>query len=70
MIPSYYIMIQSIRGKIKIMVIVGELINTSRKAIKPAVENKDAVFIKELTKKQVAEINSITAKVILIKLMH
>ncbi|MEL7564912.1 MAG: methyltetrahydrofolate cobalamin methyltransferase [Dehalobacterium sp.] len=35
------------------MLIVGELINTSRKAIKPAVENKDAAFIKELAQKQV-----------------
>ncbi|MDD4754123.1 MAG: methyltetrahydrofolate cobalamin methyltransferase [Desulfitobacteriaceae bacterium] len=33
--------------------IVGELINTSRKAIKPAVENKDAEFIKDLAQKQV-----------------
>lgn len=36
------------------MLIVGELINTSRKAIKPAVENRDAAFIQDLAKKQVA----------------
>lgn len=35
------------------MLIVGELINTSRKAIKPAVENKDAAYIKEIAQKQV-----------------
>jgi len=35
------------------MLIVGELINSSRKAIKPAVENRDAAFIKELAQKQV-----------------
>jgi cobalamin-dependent methionine synthase I len=35
------------------MLIVGELINTSRKAIKPAVENRDAAFIQDLAKKQV-----------------
>lgn len=35
------------------MLIVGELINTSRKAIKPAVENKDSNFIKDLAQKQV-----------------
>ncbi|MDA8229384.1 MAG: methyltetrahydrofolate cobalamin methyltransferase [Desulfitobacterium hafniense] len=35
------------------MLIVGELINTSRKAIKPAVENRDAVFIQDLAEKQV-----------------
>ena len=35
------------------MLIVGELINTSRKAIKPAVENRDAAFIQDLAQKQV-----------------
>lgn len=35
------------------MLIVGELINTSRKPIKPAVENRDAAFIKELAQRQV-----------------
>lgn len=35
------------------MLIVGELINTSRKAIKPAVESRDAAFIKDIAKKQV-----------------
>ena len=35
------------------MLIVGELINTSRKAIKPAVENRDAAFIKDIAQKQV-----------------
>lgn len=35
------------------MLIVGELINTSRKAIKLAVETKDAAFIKEMAQKQV-----------------
>lgn len=35
------------------MLIVGELINTSRKTIKRAVENKDAAFIKVLAQKQV-----------------
>jgi cobalamin-dependent methionine synthase I len=35
------------------MLIVGELINTSRKAVKPAVENRDAVFIQDLAQKQV-----------------
>lgn len=35
------------------MLIVGELINTSRKAIKPAVETRDAAFIKEMAQKQV-----------------
>jgi len=35
------------------MLIVGELINTSRKAIKPAVESRDAAFIKEMAQKQV-----------------
>jgi len=35
------------------MLIVGELINTSRKAIKPAVESRDAAFIKEIAQKQV-----------------
>ncbi|MFZ5945614.1 MAG: methyltetrahydrofolate cobalamin methyltransferase [Bacillota bacterium] len=35
------------------MLIIGELINTSRKAIKPAVEQRDAAFIQDLAKKQV-----------------
>lgn len=35
------------------MLIIGELINTSRKAVKPAVEQRDAGFIQELAKKQV-----------------
>ena len=35
------------------MLIVGELINTSRKAIKPAVETRDAAFIKDMAQKQV-----------------
>ncbi|MFZ5944699.1 MAG: methyltetrahydrofolate cobalamin methyltransferase [Bacillota bacterium] len=35
------------------MLIVGELINTSRKAIKPAVESRDEAFIKEIAQKQV-----------------
>jgi len=35
------------------MLIIGELINTSRKVVKPAVEQRDAVFIQELAKKQV-----------------
>ncbi|MBS4025704.1 MAG: methyltetrahydrofolate cobalamin methyltransferase [Clostridia bacterium] len=34
------------------MLIVGELINTSRKAIQPAVETRDAAFIQEIAKKQ------------------
>ncbi|NHM26498.1 methyltetrahydrofolate cobalamin methyltransferase [Desulfofundulus sp. TPOSR] len=34
------------------MLIVGELINTSRKPIKQAVENKDAEYIKEIARKQ------------------
>lgn len=34
------------------MLIVGELINSSRKAIKPAVDAKDAAFIKDLAQKQ------------------
>ncbi len=34
------------------MLIVGELINTSRKAVKEAVQNKDAQFIKDLAQKQ------------------
>jgi 5-methyltetrahydrofolate--homocysteine methyltransferase len=34
------------------ILIVGELINTSRKAIKPAVESKDADFIKQVAKDQ------------------
>lgn len=35
------------------MLIVGELINSSRKAIQPAIENKDAKVIQELALKQV-----------------
>lgn len=35
------------------MLIVGELINTSRKAVKPAVESRDTTFIQELAQKQV-----------------
>jgi len=35
------------------MLIIGELINTSRKAVKPAVEQRDAAFIQELAIKQV-----------------
>lgn len=35
------------------MLIVGELINTSRKEIKPAVENRDAAYIQEIAMKQV-----------------
>ncbi|ATW24706.1 methyltetrahydrofolate cobalamin methyltransferase [Candidatus Formimonas warabiya] len=35
------------------MLIVGELINTSRKAIKPAVESRDAAFIKDMAQRQV-----------------
>lgn len=35
------------------MIIVGELINSSRKVIAPAVENKDAAFIQDVAKKQV-----------------
>lgn len=35
------------------MLIVGELINTSRKAIKPAVEQRDKDFIQEMARKQV-----------------
>lgn len=35
------------------MLIVGELINTSRKAIKPAVESRDAAFIQDIAQKQV-----------------
>lgn len=35
------------------MLIVGELINTSRKAIKPAVESRDAGFIQDLAQKQI-----------------
>ncbi|MDQ7095129.1 methyltetrahydrofolate cobalamin methyltransferase [Desulfosporosinus sp. PR] len=35
------------------MLIIGELINTSRKAVKPAVEQRDAAFIQDLAKKQV-----------------
>jgi cobalamin-dependent methionine synthase I len=34
------------------VLIVGELINTSRKAIKPAVEQRDTNFIQEIAKKQ------------------
>lgn len=35
------------------MLIVGELINTSRKAVKPAVENRDASFIQRIAREQV-----------------
>jgi 5-methyltetrahydrofolate--homocysteine methyltransferase len=35
------------------MLIVGELINSSRKDIKPAVENKDAAYIQKIAKEQV-----------------
>ena len=35
------------------MLIIGELINTSRKAVKPAVEQRDAAFIQDLAKRQV-----------------
>ncbi|KLU62722.1 5-methyltetrahydrofolate:corrinoid/iron-sulfur protein co-methyltransferase [Peptococcaceae bacterium CEB3] len=35
------------------MLIIGELINTSRKAIKPAVEQRDSAFIQNLAQKQV-----------------
>ena len=35
------------------MLVIGELINTSRKAIKPAVENRDAGFIQELARTQI-----------------
>ena len=35
------------------MIIIGEKINTSRKAIRPAVESKDAAAIQDLAKKQV-----------------
>ncbi|KUO50703.1 MAG: methyltetrahydrofolate--corrinoid methyltransferase [Desulfitibacter sp. BRH_c19] len=35
------------------MLIVGELINTSRKDIKPAVENRDAAYIQKIAKEQV-----------------
>lgn len=35
------------------MLIVGELINTSRKDIKPAVESKDAAYIQKIAKEQV-----------------
>jgi len=35
------------------MLIIGKLINTSRKAVKLAVEQKDVAFIQELVKKQV-----------------
>jgi 5-methyltetrahydrofolate--homocysteine methyltransferase len=35
------------------MLIVGELINTSRKAVQPAVETRDAAFIKDMAQKQV-----------------
>ncbi|MDW7673252.1 MAG: methyltetrahydrofolate cobalamin methyltransferase [Bacillota bacterium] len=34
------------------MIIVGELINSSRKAIAPAVESRDAAFIQEVAQKQ------------------
>ncbi|MEW6624676.1 MAG: methyltetrahydrofolate cobalamin methyltransferase [Bacillota bacterium] len=36
------------------MLIVGELINTSRKDIKPAVESKDAAYIQKIAKEQVS----------------
>lgn len=36
-----------------VLIIIGEKINTSRKAIRPAVEAKDAAAIKDLAKKQV-----------------
>lgn len=36
------------------MLIVGELINSSRKQIKPAVENRDAAFIQDMAQKEVA----------------
>ncbi len=36
------------------MLIVGELINTSRKAIKEAVEKRDAGYIKEVACQQAA----------------
>ncbi|MCO5386030.1 MAG: methyltetrahydrofolate cobalamin methyltransferase [Desulfosporosinus sp.] len=35
------------------MLIIGELINTSRKAIKEAVENRDAAYIQQVAKEQV-----------------
>ncbi len=35
------------------MLIVGELINTSRKAIKPAVEERNTAFIQDIARKQV-----------------
>lgn len=35
------------------MIVIGELINTSRKAIAPAVESRDAAFIQDIAKKQV-----------------
>ena len=35
------------------MLIIGELINTSRKAVKPAVEQRDTAFIQDLALKQV-----------------
>ncbi|CAA7600618.1 Pterin-binding domain protein [Acididesulfobacillus acetoxydans] len=35
------------------MLIIGELINTSRKAIRPAVERKDTAFIQDLAQRQV-----------------
>jgi 5-methyltetrahydrofolate--homocysteine methyltransferase len=41
-----------IRGGI-ILVIIGELINSSRKAVGPAVDNRDAAFIQDLARKQV-----------------
>ncbi len=36
------------------MLVIGELINSTRKAIRKAVEEKDAAFIQDLAKKQVA----------------
>jgi 5-methyltetrahydrofolate corrinoid/iron sulfur protein methyltransferase len=36
------------------MLVIGELINSTRKAIRKAVEDKDAAFIQDLAKKQVA----------------
>ena len=35
------------------MLIIGELINSTRKAVRKAVEEKDAAFIQDLAKKQV-----------------
>lgn len=36
------------------MIIIGELINSTRKAVKKAIEERDAAYIQELAKKQVA----------------